>query len=266
MSYSNYNHLYRRNKLAEPAQLTDDADLWTPTVDQKYMLGSIFETNQGDEYRYCRADGTAIAKAVLVCTPAFDTQQVAKEQTSYGADAGEVVFEVHAATGSEISDDELVDGYCLISDGGAAMGDLYIIKRNTWVVADVDTLMRVEIADAGGLRTAIAATDDISFFKNQFMDVIVKPATLLAPIMGATTTIIPASYYAWIKTKGVTSILCDNNNTLIVGEPVGHIDGTTAIGTIDLVATAATDTILGTCLYPSAVDEATLINLQIPGV
>ena len=265
MSFTNYNHEYRRNKLAEPAQLTDNADLWTPTVDQKHMLGAIFETNQGDEYRYCRADSTEIAKALLVQTPAYDDDQTCKVQTLYGADAGSTVFTVLATTGNGISDDELVDGYVLVSGTAVpAMGDLYIIKHNTWTTGD--TVMRIEIADAGGLRNAIAATDDVSYFKNQFMDVIVKPTTLTAPIVGCTTTIIPASYYAWIKTKGVTSILRDETDTIIVGDPVGHIDATTAVGCIGLVATSATDVILGTCLFPSAVSEATLINLQIPGV
>ena len=265
MSYTNYNHAYRRNKMAEPAQLTDNADLWTPTVDQKHMLGMIYETNQGDEYRYCKADETEIAKAQLVCTPAYDAEQACKAQTLYGANAGSEVFEVLATTGSEISDDELVDGYCLISGTAVpAMGDLYIIKHNTWVTDD--TVMRIEIADAGGLRNTVAATDDVSFFKNQFADVIVKPTTLLAPIVGCTVTIIPASYYAWIKTKGVTSIIRDDADAILVGDPVGHIDAATAIGCIGLVATSATDVILGTCLFPSAVDEATLINLSIPGI
>jgi len=264
MSYTNYNHDYRRNKLAEPAQLVAAANLWTPTVDQKHMLGCIYETNQGDRFKYCKNGTTAIAKAYLIAAEAIDGDQACTVQTLYGADAGDTVFSILATTGSAISDDELVDGYLLVSDGGAAMGDLYTIKSNKWTTGD--TVMQVTIADAGGLRNAIAATDDVSFFKNQCRDVIVKPATLTAPIMGATTTIVTASYYFWAKTKGVTAVLCDESDTIVVGEPVGHIDGTTAAGCIGLVSTHASDTVLGTCLFPSAVSEATLINLDIPGI
>ena len=264
MSYTNYNHDYRRNKLAEPAQLVAAANLWTPTVDQKHMLGCIYETNQGDRFKYCKNGTTAIAKAYLIAAEAIDGDQACTVQTLYGADAGDTVFSILATTGSAISDDELVDGYLLVSDGGAAMGDLYTIKSNKWTTGD--TVMQVTIADAGGLRNAIAATDDVSFFKNQCRDVIVKPGTLTSPMLGVTTTIIPISYYFWAKVKGVTTIIRDNSSTIVVGEPVGHIDGTTDIGCIGLVATAATDTVVGTCLFASANDEATLVNLQIPGM
>jgi hypothetical protein len=109
-------------------------------------------------------------------------------------------------------------------------------------------------------------TDDVTIIKNQFRDVNVKPTTLTAPIVGATLTIIPASYYFWAKTKGVTALIVDDSDTIVVGEPVGHIDGSATPGSIGLVATAASDIVLGTCLYPSTTVEAALINLKIPGI
>ena len=264
MSYTNYNHSFRRNRLAEPAQLTANANLWTPTVDQKHMLGCIYETNQGDEYRYCKNGSTAIGKQLLICTEAIDGQQVCTIQTAYGADEGATEFSFLATTGSAISDHELIDGYLLVNDGGDAMGDLYTIKDNEWTTGD--TVMKVSIADEGGLRNAILATDDVSFFKNRFRDVIVKPTTLTSPIVGATTTIITASYYFWAKTKGVTALLVDAGDTIVVGEPVGHIDASGTAGSIGLVATAATDICLGTAWFVSTTAESALINLRIPGV
>ena len=264
MSYTNYNYSFRRNKFAEPSQLTSNANLWTPTVDQKHMLGCIYETNQDEEYRYCKNGATQLAKSLLVAAEAIDGQQVCTIQTNYGADKGATDFSFLATTGSAISDHELIDGYLLVSDGGTAMGDLYVIKDNVWTTGD--TVMRVSIADAGGLRNAILATDDVSFFKNLFRDVIVKPTTLTGPILGATTTIIPVNYYFWAKTKGVTSLLVDNGDTIVTGEPVGHIDGSGTAGSIGLVATHATDIVLGVAWFVSTADEAALINLSIPGI
>lgn len=251
--------------MAEPAQLLSAANLWTPTADQKNMLGMIFETEQGDRYRYCKNGGTALAKAVLIAAEALDAQQVAKIQSSADTSAGDTVFTIEVATGSGIDDGELVDGYILINDGGTAMGDMYIIKSHRWTTTD--TFMQVVIADAGGLRNEIEATDDVSIIKNQFHTVNVKPTTLTAPIIGATTTIVPISWYFWAKVRGVTSILTDSDGgPTVVGEPVGHIDTAGAEGTIGLVATAATDTVLGTSLYPSTDDEAGLFNIDIPGM
>jgi len=263
MSYTNYNHEYRRNKLREPAQLTSDADLWTPTSTQKHMLGCIFETNDGREFRYCKNDSTEIAKAQVIAAQVVDAQQKGKVQTSYGAAAGSVKFDAVFTTGSLITDDELIDGWLLVNDGStAAMGDLYIIKHNTWITGD--TIMRIEIADAGGLRNVLAATDDLTIIKNQYHEVVVKPTTLVAPIVGVTVSLVPASYYFWAQTRGVCSVFMDDGDDVLVGDPVGHIDASTAEGAVGLVASAATDCILGTCIYDGAVSEAGLINLLIP--
>ncbi len=264
MSYTNYNHEHRRNKLSEPAQLTSLANLWTPTVDQKHMLGCVYETNQGERYKYCKADSTQIAKALLIQTSAPDTEQKASTQTLYGADAGAQTLDAVFTTGSGIADGDLVDGYLLVSDGGAAMGDLYTIKRHSWTTGD--TIISIEIADAGGLRTAIAATDDLTIWKNQCRDVIVKPTTLTGPIIGVTTTIIPASYYFWAKTKGICSVITDSADDILIGNPVGHIDAATDAGVMGLITDATIDCILGVCIYDSAVDEAGLFNLHIAGM
>ena len=165
MSYTNYSHLFRRSRLAEPAQLLSAANLWTPTVDQKHMIGAVYETDQGERYKYCKADSTEIAKALLIQTSAPDPQQKAKIQTDYGANAGESVFDAIFTTGSGIADGDLVDGYLFVNDGGDAMGDLYTIKKHAWTTTD--TVLHVEIADAGGLRNAVLVTDDLTIWKNQ---------------------------------------------------------------------------------------------------
>jgi hypothetical protein len=261
MSYSNYNHSFRRSKLAEPAQITAASNLWTPTADQKNMLGMIFETDQGEEYRYCKNNTTQLAKALLVAAEALDAQQLAKIQTNAGAIAGSETLTVEVATGSGIADGELIDGYLLVNDGGDAMGDLYTIKDHQWTTTD--TFMRVTIADAGGLRNAVLVTDDLTIIKNQCNGVIVKPQALTSPVVGVTTTIIPASYYFWAKTKGVTAVLVDNGDTLVVGEPAGQ-PGTSGVdGAIGIVANDGTDPVYGTTIYISTGDEAALINLNI---
>jgi hypothetical protein len=264
MSFENYNHEYRRSINCEPSQINSESNLWTPTADQKAMLGMIYETDQGDRYKYCKNAAVQIEKAHLVQTSAPDAQQKAKVQTLYGADEGENKFDILATTGSGISDGDLVDGYLFINDGGTAMGDLYIIKTHKWTTGD--TVMSVEIADAGGLRNAIEATDDVTIWKNQCRDVITKPTTLTGPIIGATQTIIPASYYFWAKVKGVVSLIVNNGDTLVDGEPCGHIDAGTGAGEIGLIATAATDLCLGSVIYASTADEAALINLSIPAM
>jgi hypothetical protein len=261
MSYTNLNWDFSKYRLQAPTQLLAVADLWTPHAAQVAPLGAIYETRDGRRFRYCKADSTQIAKAVLVQAAVWDPQSVAKVQTSYGVAAGVSRFDILMTTANAISDSDLIDGVLLISDGGAAMGDMYMIKNNKWTTSD--TVLNIEIADRGGLRNAIAATDDASPFKNKYHSLIVKPTTLTAPIVGVTLTIVPASYFFWGQTRGWAAILTDESDDIVVGEPVGHIDGTTAAGTVGLVSTHASDVVIGTCVYDSAVSEAAIIDLHL---
>lgn len=262
MSYNNLNYSFRRDSIIGPAQLKSTSDIFHPTADQRYALGCELTIPLIGKYRYLKAAATEIAKNLIVQSEALDAQQLATIQTAYGASAAATKFNVLMTTGNAVTDHELIDGILLVNDGGAAMGDMYIIKDNYWVTSD--TVLSVEIADAGGLRNAVAATDDLTPIKNKYRDVIVKPTTLTAPVVGCTTTIIPASYYFWAQYRGLAAVMVDTGDTIVVGEPVGHIDGSGTAGSVGLVATHATDTVFGTCVYPSTGDEVAIIDLMLP--
>jgi len=263
MSYDNYNHEYRRNGLHESAQLYSASNLWTPTEDQKHMLGMEFSTNDGRTFRYCQNGGTALAKNILVQSEAEAAGLVDELQTAYGVSAGEKVFDVLVTTGNGISNGDLVDGYLLVNQGTAATdeGDLYIIKDNKWTTSD--TVLQIEIADEGGVRNAIAATSNITILKNRYRDVIVKPTALTAEVVGATTSIVAADYYFWAQTKGPASVLVDASDTIVVGEPAGQPGTAGTAGAIGLVANDGTDPVYGTVMYAAAGADYALIDLNI---
>ena len=64
MSYTNYffGTDHRRNRLSEPTQLITSRNLFATTTSKKYMLGCIYELNDGRAFRYGYAL-TAIKKA-----------------------------------------------------------------------------------------------------------------------------------------------------------------------------------------------------------
>ena len=261
--YDNYNFDFRRQRMEEPVRLVASADIFNPTVGQKHMLGMILDTNDGRRFRYVKNGSTEIAKNLMVQSEAIDAQQLDNLQnvTTPGATAEDKVFSIDIITASGISDGELVDGYLLVNQGTSATdeGDMYIIKNNTFTTGD--TVMQIEIADNGGLRNTIAATSNVSVVKNQYRDVIVKPATLTAVMLGVTSTIFTASFFGWIQTKGVASVIVDTGDTVIVGEPAGHIDGSGTVGSLGLVSTHATDVVVGTWLAASAGADYGLVNL-----
>ncbi len=254
MSYTNYSHLDngRRSKLAEPAQLTADANLWTPTSDQKHMLGAEFTTDDGRTFRYCKNGSTQIAKNLMIQSELIDAQAVDILQSGKTASVGDTVLNLLITTANGLSDGDLVDGWIIVNQGTGATdeGDMYVVKSNKFTTSD--TAIKIEIADAGGVRNAIAATSNITFVKNLYRDVIVKPTTLTAVMLGVTTTIVTASWFFWAQTRGVASVIIDTGDSIVVGEPLGHIDSSGTPGSLGLVATAATDTVVGTAISAAA--------------
>jgi len=264
MSYTNYNYSFRRNKISEPSQLTADVNIFTPTSDQKFMLGCIYETNDGRKFRYCKDSGTGIGQNLVVCGEPPDAQTVGNAQTAYGVSIGETKFDILLATGNGITDHELKDGYLWInaSTPGSAAGTFYIIKDNYWVTSD--TVMMVTIADEGGIRVAIAATDDISLQPNLCSNVKVNPTSLDACAVGVTQAVVTASYYFWAQYRGVTCCLVDASDTVVNGEPVGKAGTAGTAGSVGLVANDGTDAVYGTCVSFVAHTEYALVNLLIP--
>ncbi|MCK4518460.1 hypothetical protein KAT92_06790 [Candidatus Babeliales bacterium] len=254
MSYGNYSHVEngRRTKLSEPSQLTSDANLWTPTSDQKRMLGAEFSTDDGRTFRYCKNGSTEIAKNLMIQSEAIDAQAIDIVQTGKSAAAGDIILNLLITTGNGLADGDLVDGWIIINQGTAATdeGDMYVVKSNKYTTSD--TAIRIEIADAGGVRNAISATSNITFVKNVYRDVIVKPTTLTGVMLGATTTIVTASYYFWAQTRGVASVLIDTGDTVVVGEPLGHLDTSGSAGSLGLVAAVNTDYVVGTAISAAA--------------
>jgi hypothetical protein len=262
----NYNYDFtqgRRNRIVGPSQLVSSANIFTPTSDQKYTLGLELDLNDGTgrKFRYCEAAGTALSKCLLNTSAAQDAQAITSTaQTAYGVAAGETKFDVLLTTGNAWVADDLIDGWMLVSDGGTAMGDFYMIKANKWTTSD--TVMNVEIADEGGIRNAIAATDDIILFQSKYANTVVAAVNAVAPLVGVSLADVTASYYYWAQYRGICPVLVDDTDTIVAGDAV--MCSGSVVGTVALVDASADDIIVGTCIHAQAVNECALIDLMLP--
>jgi hypothetical protein len=142
-----------------------------------------------------------------------------------------------------------------------AQGDYYLINDNKWVTAGVDTELQITLADQGGIRHAIAATDNISIIKNKYKDVVVKPLTLVDVMIGITMELVPANYFFWAQFRGPACCLVASAGTIAAGEPLGHIDATTDVGAVGVVSTHASDTVVGHVFCYAAGDDYCMVDL-----
>jgi hypothetical protein len=245
------------------ARIDTKYDIWTPHATQQVALGMILELDDGTNraFRYCENGATEIAKNLVIQAEALDAQALDVLQTGYTLSVGEKRFDLLITTANGISNGDLQGGTLLINQGTAATdeGDEYYISNNKWTTSD--TVINIEIADFEGIRNAMAATSNVSFIKNRYRDVIVKPTTLTAEILGVTKTIVSANYFFWAQFRGPTSVIIDTGDTVVVGEPCGHIDGSGTAGSLGLVSTHATDLVVGHVIHAAAGADYGLVNL-----
>ncbi len=257
----NYNKSYNRDKIVEPKQLKAAYNIFTPHAVQRFALGCIVEFSNGDMFRYCKDSGTGVGKALMNCSEPLDAQAIETVQTGYAVTAGKQKFNILCTTGNGLVNDELIDGHLLVNKG-TCIGDLYSIKSNFWI--DPDTVMQVEIADEGGIRTAIPATDEITLVKNMCRDTKVNPTAQDAMVVGVSRSAVTASYYYWAQFRGICPLIVDASDTIVVGEPIGKAGTAGTAGAGGLVADDVTDATWGTVIYVATTAECALVNLMLP--
>ena len=259
----NYDCTYRRNKQIITPGCSFDS-LHTAEATQKFALGTELEMDDGTgrKFRYAKAGGAILSPHLMNVAALLDAQQFAKAQTAYGASEGEVVFDILATTGHTITDGELKDGWLFVNDGGTAMGDLYHINNNKFVTDD--TVIQIELSEK--LRRDVLATDDFTFIKNKYLDVIVAPTTQTngGGAVGVARCTVAIGYYFWAQYRGYCALILDTTDDIIVGEPVGRAGTLDVAGCVGLVANDGTDEVWGTCVYDSTNAEAAIIDLKLP--
>lgn len=242
MSYINYNQTYRRNRLSEPAQLLAANDFFTPTSDQKYMLGCICDLNDGRRFRYCRDGGSGITKARMSQAAAVTAAWNDEAQTSGTAFVigdTKVTIGVTTAPTANVWD----NGWMLVNNGTGA-GEMYCIKEHT-----LTTTPTVTIADRGGVRVATTTSSDITIIRNTYNLVVVVPAGAGTNMpTGVPLATVTADYYFWAQTKGPCPMYVDTNGgaaPLVVGNMCGEPAAAQDAGTVGVVEADGTLAIYG---------------------
>lgn len=263
MSYTNNNHEFQRNQMWEPAQLLSTANFWTPTTDQKSMLGRIFDTNDGRRWRY-QQNGSSILTKALVNQSAVGTggwqDEIQTNNPSIPAVNAEVVTITLTTTAAA---GEFKNAYLTVEQGTGG-DEMYIIKNNKVGTANSVTGFDVicEIADAGGIRVAYAVTSNITVTIDKYKEVIVFPTNPTGVATGVSHATVAASSFFWGQTRGPCPVTKDSTDTIVVGDAVGV--GANVAGQACLLDIAAEgDRFIGHCMRAPANAETALIDLEL---
>ena len=240
-----------------------DRDIWHPTSTKKFPLGAIAESRDGRRWRYCEEGGNALAIAVITQAAAETANWTYTAQTNTPDVwvAGDKLITVVSDTALAVND--LIDGYVYVPDG-TGQGNMYLVKGNKVSTSNAtsgyDTV--IEIADAGGIRTAIVAASDVTVWKNKYKDTIIFPTDPTGPCTGVTMTAVTAGYFYWAQVKGYCPVL-NGSETVVIGDPV--CAGTNTEGTVGLADVAADgDVVIGHVAKASAAtSDYAIIDLCI---
>jgi len=147
--------------------LLADRDIFHPTAKKYFPLGAIAESRDGCMWRYCEEAGNGLSAAMInqaaaetggwvyIAQTNTPTVWVAKDKT------------VTVVTTTDVPAHALIDGYMYVPDG-TGEGHKYLIKDNKVGTGNATTGfdIEIEVADSGGIRTAIVAASDVTLIKN----------------------------------------------------------------------------------------------------
>ena len=236
--------------------------IYEESATQQYALGTQLIYNDGRKFRYCQNGAAAMVKASMYqCAAVTSNIQTQAQATSYAnAALGLYEFVCDIATGSSLAENYLAEGIMVVNKV-TGLGDIYKVLANKVDGSD-DTLMRVLLDSA--IRTALAATSELTFVTNRWKSVVITPATTITGCpAGVALIATTAAYYCWLQTGGTAAIILDTTDNPAIGEPVGYPGTCDVAGTCGVPANDATDMIWGTLRYDPAGAETALVELLI---
>ena len=244
--------------------LLEDRNIFKATANKYFPLGAIAESRDGRRFRYSKNGAVALTKALVNQGAAGTSDWQDEIQTNNPSlpTAGDKVITVTmTATATK---NQFIDGYLTVEQG-TGYNEMYIIKGNKAGVANATSGydIEIEIADAGGIRTAFAVTSNITVTLNKYDSVIEADADPTNVLTGVSLVDVTSGYYFWSQVKGPAPVTCDDTDTIVVGDMVDVSADATIPGAIALADAAADDHIVGLCMRACATSETALIDLKI---
>ena len=232
------------------------------TEEQKQKLGTRAVTPDGRVFYYAKNSSAAITPAGKICdgiaAVAAHDMDVAAAATSAGATS------FTSGTSLTVTKNQYADGYVLFNDG-PGQGEGYRIKSNTAVSGA--TGLEITIDEPDGLRTALTTSSLFGLAYSPYTDVkiIDGDGTMTTGPLGVNPIPVTASYYFWLQTAGIASVL-SGAAVAVVGDAIGVSQASGESGAFDLwdVSSEEDTAPIGTAMgIPSVDTDNQIVMLNI---
>lgn len=197
------------------------ADVYSVSSTQANSLGVYAETDDGRGFRYVKVGAVATVPGKVYQGPAEDTTNLSPSgglsiaAAAIGATSITLTSSVTYATANG-----LAGGYVtvLITPG---LGQMYKIAGNTAVTAAAGMVITLE----DPIRVALTTSSKIGLRANLYNGVVVAPTTMTNSCVGVAPIVQTATYYGWLQTHGMASVLEVGTGTC--GTALGVLQGGT---------------------------------------
>ena len=193
------------------------------TSEQKQKLGTKAVLPDGRTFYYAKNSSAAITTAGqivdgIAAVAAHDMDVAATEAHS----VGDTTISLEVPT-TDLTLNQYADGYLCINDG-PGQGEVYRIKSHPAHDASDDNTVIFTIDEPDGIRTALTTASLFGIIYNPYTDVKIVDGdgTMTTGPLGVTTIPVTASYYCWLQTSGVASVL-SGAVVAIVGDAIQSI-------------------------------------------
>ena len=232
------------------------------TSEQKQKLGTRGVLPDGRVFYYAKNSSTAITPAGKICDGIAAVAAHDMDLAAAAASAGATSFT--SGTSLTVTKDQYADGYVLFNDG-PAQGEVYRVKSNTAVSSA--TGLSITIDEPDGLRTALTTSSLFGLAYSPYKDVkiIDGDGTATTGPLGVNPIPVTASYYFWLQTSGIASVL-SGAAVAVVGDAIGFSQASAESGAFDLWdASSEEDTApIGTAMgIPSVDTDNQIVMLDI---
>ena len=194
-----------------------EGELFHNSSGEDVPVGTLMIIEDGRTFRFCEiaASVTTVVNGLLQAE-VHTTDQSGEAIGTLAA--GVTILTAVGSTSSSVVADEYINGY-IYTDNATTL-PMVRIKDNSAITAGSTGTITLYHPTP----TAIASGNTISYIKNPWRDVILKPASAeTAPAIGINKVVITADQFGWVQTSGPVAALYDSSTTGIagIGDPIG---------------------------------------------
>lgn len=265
---------YFSNAIQGVPQVGSDVNILETHAAPKFALGTKFERQDGNVYRYAYVN-TATNAGTMVAADFSDagvvvTDNIVIDPASAVAVAGETI--APGAVGSHyveitlaaVTANQFAGGYLAIEDGSGE-GFLYRIKGNTATGTPASGNIRIELYDP--IKVRLSPNSDIIIAPCATNSVVAATTATDAVAVGVLCATTTASLpFAWVQTAGTA--LCLQDGTLALGDPL--VMSRNTAGSVMQFGGGGTgfssfigEAFVGECIQPGGTGEYALIKLNL---